>query len=339
MKKTKKRAVPVSLVILEVFLIILFAFLSVWWFGFTYPAFDAVTTKVARIPGLDSGISPQGLCILPSSDGTRFDFAMSGYIPGEPSRVYVVRTEPVTEDKVTSIETYVTFQKDGKPVQTHFGGIACTDDFLYIASGKEIIRAKLSDVTSVSGGVVEIVDSFDVGMNAAFCYIYGGQLYVGEFYRPGKYETDPSHYVETASGTNHALVYVYDLNEESEGGIADTVPSKVLSVCDQVQGIALSDEHIFLSTSYGLPDSKLYIYSNVLDAQTAETFRFGDKDIPMYILAPKAKADFKMPCMSEEIYVKEGRLYILFESMSKQYRYVVHTRITHILSVKIEDIL
>ncbi len=304
-------------------------FLGVWWFGFSYSGFDDVAAREASIPGLDSGLSPQGLCPLPERSG--YDFAMSGYISGEPSRVYLIKNTA----NVSQEERYVTFTENGKADDSHFGGIACSDDYMYIASEKKIIRISLDKVLGAeNGGAVEIDDFFETDFRSnAYCYIFGGMLYVGEFYRPGNYNTDVSHHMEVNGKTNHALVYVYAMDEKHEGGIADMVPAKVISVCDEVQGIAVDGESIYLSCSYGLPASRLKKYENRLDTETAETFSVGGAQVPLYRLADK-DADLTMPCMSEEICLKDGKLYVLFESMSKQYRWVVHNRISTLISLE-----
>ncbi len=307
-------------------------FLGVWWFGFSFPDFDSVAVREKRIPGLSSGLSPQGLCALP--DGGPYAFAMSGYISGEPSRVYLIPDDPVASD-IKEAERFVTFTEDGRDIDTHFGGVTCSESYMYIASGQKIIRISLDKILDANNGTaVEIDDSFETDLRSnAYCYIYDGMLYVGEFYRPGNYETDPSHHMEVEGKVNHALVYAYTMDEKCEGGVADTVPAKAVSVCDEVQGIAIDGEGIYLSCSYGLPASRLKIYDNVLNEATAETITISDVQVPLYQLADR-EADLTLPCMSEELCLKDGRLYILFESLSMQYRWVVHNRISTLVFIE-----
>ena len=330
--KKQSRAVSVLLWVLIILFSAIAVFLGVWWFGFSYPDFDAVAKKEKRIPGLSSGISPQGLCVLP--DGGPYAFAMSGYISGEPSRVYLIPADPVASE-IKQVERYVTFTENGTAIKTHFGGVTCSDTFMYIASGKKIICISLDKISSADNGAAVEIDGFfetDFRSNA-YCYIFDGTLYVGEFYRPGNYETDPSHHMEVDGKVNHALVYGYVLDEESEEGFADMVPAKVISVCDEVQGIAIDAQGIYLSCSYGLPASRLKIYENRLAGEADGTFTVNEKEVPLYKLADR-DADLEMPCMSEEICLKDGKLYVLFESMSKQYRWVVHNRISDIISIE-----
>lgn len=336
--KKRKRTIPMWPIVTEVILVALFTFLTVWWFGFSYPDFERVTTRGALIPGLGSGLSPQGICSLPeSAEKSGFSYAVSGYVDGKPSRVYLLYSDPVIGE-VKHTEFYVTFTENGKDIKTHFGGVACTNDFLYIASGDRIVRVSLGKILSAQNGArVEIDDGFRTGLQNAYCYIYGGELYAGEFYRPGNYETPASHHITMEGITNRALVYVFPMNEQNEGGVADMVPSKVLSVCDQVQGIAVGDGHILLSTSYGLADSSLKIYEEIR-GDADGSFSVNGKEIPLYFLGKDCRT-FRMPCMSEELFIKDGEVTVLFESMSLKYRFVVHTRISRLIGFRLGDVL
>lgn len=332
--KKKKRAFAALMVLISV-LLLLFLLLAFWWYGYSYPFFERVSERENRLPGLSSGITPQGICALPESSG--YAYAMSGYIAGEPSRVYFIHEERVLSD-VKKTSRHVTFTKDGAPIKTHFGGVTCSESDLFIASGKEIVFVSIEKITSAqNGAAVEIDGSFSTGLQNAYCYLFGDTLYTGEFYRPGNYETDASHHIQTSTGTNHAFVYAFPL-DGILAGTADMVPTKVLSVCDEVQGIAIDGEHIVLSCSYGLPDSRLHVYQNNLDAAAQETVSVGGKDVPLYILKDMG-ANMILPCMSEEIFLKDGKLFILFESMSLKYRFVVHTRISTLVSVDVDKIL
>ncbi len=329
--KLPYRKSRIAVCVAALFLCAVFVFLTVWWFGFSYPSFNELATYGAPIPGLDSGISPQGICTLPEDSG--YAFAMSGYVSGGPSRVYLIPADHVMSD-IKQVERYVTFTEDGKDVRTHFGGVTCSDDYMYIASGKKIIRISLEKILSAeNGAAVEIDDFFETDFRSnAFCYLFGDTLYVGEFYRPGNYETDPSHHMEVGGKTNHAFIYAYALDEKCTGGVADMVPTKVLSVCDEVQGVAVTENEIFLSCSYGLPASRLHIYENRLGGEADGEREIGGVKVPLYTFADEG-ADLEMPCMSEELCVRDGKLVILFESMSKQYRYVVHNRISRLAEI------
>lgn len=313
-------------------LLILFAalgiFLCVWFFGANYSAFDAAVRAEAAIPGLKSGLSPQGLCPMPKESGYRF--AMSGYLKGAPSRVYLFGGEE---------EKYVTLRDEKGDISTHFGGITCTGNYLVVASGKKLVRISLQDALAApNGGAVTVKDSFEIAdfRSVAYCYFHEGMLYAGEFYRPGNYETDQSHHIAVSDGeTNYGIVYAFETDEGAEGGVKSTTPVYALSVREQVQGIAVWEGGIALSTSYGLPDSTLWLYRDPLSDGPDGQFN----GVPLYVLGKSDLVSaFQMPCMSEEIFEEEGRIYILFESRSNKYKYFVRRQIADVLSVPRQEL-
>ncbi len=316
-KKTK-----IALYILLAFFCVLFAFLAFWWFGKSYPAFEEKATLGVETPALGDGISPQGLCTLPENE-QGYDFLMSGYIEGKPSRVHLLKDGEKSD-------AFVTFTQDGKAVESHFGGIACTQNFVYIASEEDVLVAPLDKVLQGEGSV-ELAGSLQTGFTEnATCCVYENMLFIAEFYHPPKYETDASHTMQASDGERHTLCFAYALDDGSEYGIADMVPTKVLSVLDEAQGMLITDDSIYFSCSYGLASSRLIRCPNLLKEEAGKTFPVNGKEVPLYIV--EGKNILTMPCMSEEICEKDGKLYMLFESNSKKYRYFVRTRISRLVS-------
>ncbi len=332
MKHRKSYAV---LSVLCVFFAAVFVFLCVWWFALTHPEFDGAASYGVRIPGLSDGISPQGLCTLPENDGG-YDFAMSGYIEGEPSRVYLIHNDKTISNKNNGYADYAVLTEGGQTIESHFGGIACSEKYAYIASEEDVIVVsleKLFDLPYARGAEVEIEGKFQTGFSEnATCCVYDGMLVVAEFYHADKYPTDPSHHLEYNGETRHTLAYAYPLDADSVYGIADMVPSFVLSMPDEVQGMEMTDDHFYLSASYGLPDSRLMVTENVFKATTDKTFSVGGSNVPLLFVGNPQKT-LAMPCMSEEICLKNGTLYVLFESQSVKYRFVVRTRVSHLMEL------
>ena len=326
-KRRYYRKTAIALSLLLAFFCILFIFLTVWWFGASFPTFEKLASFQEVIPGLSEGISPQGLCGLP--DGTGYDFLMSGYIEGKPSRVYLMKEGEKSGD-------FVTFTENGEAVRSHFGGIVCTEKFAYIASEEKILVASLEEIVH-GDGIVELAGSFETGFSEnATCCIYQDMLFIAEFYHPPKYKTDPSHAMESVGGMRHTLCYAYALNDVSEYGIADMVPRKVLSVPDETQGILITDDAMFFSCSYGLAPSRLIRCPNILDEEPDKTFDVNGNAVPLYVI--DGERALTMPCMSEEICEKGGKLYMLFESYSKKYRYFVRTRISRLVFLPLSEL-
>ncbi len=329
-KKSKKGRI--ALCIVGAVVLALGIFLIVWYCGATYPQFYALARQEFAIPGLSEGVCPQGLTALPENE-EGYTFAMSGYMSEGASRVYLIDEENGQNGK------FITLSKGGKADESHFGGVACSDSFLYVACGDEIARLPLEKVFATeNGGAVE-ADYFPAGLNVAFCQYSDTEniLYVGEFYRPGNYETPASHHMETADGSmNYGVVYAYAV--DASGAPADE-PSYAVSVREQVQGIAVYEGGIALSCSYGLPDSTIWVYENILGGETDKTLDVDGTGVPLYMLdSSNLKTTITAPCMSEEIAVKDGRLYILFESLSNKYKLFTRTRMSHVQSIALEDL-
>lgn len=328
-KKSKKGRI--ALCIVGAAVLALGIFLVVWYCGASYPQFDSLARREFAIPGLSDGVCPQGLTALPEN-GQGYDFAMSGYLSKGPSRVYLI------DEDGEGTEKYITLIEKGAADESHFGGVACSEEFLYVASGNRIARVSLAEALAAeNGGAVE-ADYFEAGLNAAFCQYTENMLYVGEFYRPGNYETPESHHLQTADGSmNYAVVYAYEVDE---AGAPAGEPSFAVSVREQVQGIAVYEGGIALSCSYGLPDSTIWVYENVLGGQADKSLEVGGTSVPLYMLdSSNLKTTITAPCMSEEIAVKDGRLYILFESLSNKYKLFTRTRMSHVYSIALGELV
>lgn len=329
--KRLKRAFIALGIILAV-LVALFIFLMIWFFGAKYPDFESVSKEEFEIQGLKEGISPQGIAALP--EGSEYDFAMSGYmVDKSPSRVYLIKSE-TDEAKYFTLKT-----KEGKEVNSHFGGVTATKNYILIADTKTVVRVRLEDALSAkNGAAVEIYDELKTDINVAYCYYYEEEnlLFAGEFYREKNYKTDESHHLEKDGETNYAFIYAYEADESAAGGVVSDKPVSILSVRGLVQGVAVTSDKIYLSCSYGLADSKLYTYSNPLNGGE----KFIEKDgVPVYRLdKDNLLFTLTMPCMSEEICIKDGKLYILYESLCKKYKYFVRVQMKNVFSVPLEKI-
>lgn len=324
--KRLKRAL-IALGIVLFFIAALFIFLMVWFFGAKYPAFESIAEEEFTIPGLKEGISPQGIAPLP--EGLKYDFAVSGYmVDKSPSRVYLVDGE-TDEAKYFTLRT-----KEGKAVYSHFGGVTATENYILIADVKAVVRVRLQDALDAENGeAVEIYDELETDINVAFCYYFEEEnlLFAGEFYREKNYKTDARHHLEKDGETNYAFIYAYEADENAAGGVKSATPVSILSVRGLVQGVAVTGDKIYLSCSYGLPDSKLYTYSNPLKGGAS----FCEIDgVPVYRLdKDNLLTVLTLPCMSEEICIKDGKLYILYESLCNKYKYFVRVQMRRVTSV------
>ncbi len=306
-----------AMITVGIFIVILMAleiFLCVWFFGAKYPEFDGLSRVERAIGGLEEGFVPQGLGV--TAEG---DLLVSGYMAeGEPSRLYLLGEKG----------KYVTVKSGEKTLTSHFGGVTASGDNVYLTDGSKILRFSLREIAAAEqGGAVEPKGSYPTSLSNAFCFVEGDTLYAGEFYREGNYETDPSHHKEANGEVNPAFVYAYSLDAEGDLSVA---PIYGYSVRGLVQGFAKAEGKVYLSCSYGLPDSELFVYDDPVGGEPA----FTENGIPMYRLdGTNLKNTLTMPSMSEGLCVKEDRLFVLFESDCTKYRHFVRRTIDEVVSL------
>ncbi len=289
--------------------------------------------KEVDIPGRDDGATPQGITVYKgdykstSEDGgentVKQDFFfISAYMKNGASRLYVT-------GKTSGYVGYVTLKhEDGSDYTGHCGGVATNGKFLWISSENKVYVAVKSstDYNDIAAEIIEkaklslkpveegkdapdlsikFTYSFNANCNGSFLYYYDAddgvssypsssdKLYVGEFYRGGKYETPESHHVKMPDGvTNRAFAYEYNINTSTatsnKTGLscidstklsADSgdVPKveKIFSIPDEIQGWArTSGGALILSQSYGLKNSKLFYYdwNEVIKSANRKTY-------------------------------------------------------------------
>lgn len=324
--KTKR-----NLLIIGVVLALLVVILLVYYLGASYPAFYSIAEKEFNIPGLNTSFTPQGLTYSEKYN----KFLLCGYMNnGSPSRIYIVDKE--------SNETsgYFTLTIEGSSYNGHSGGIATDGDYAWISGEGTVYRFSLSSALSLENAQsLEIIDSFETGNGADFLVTYQNKLIVGEFFHKIFYKTPKEHHIETANKSiNRALSFIYTINQDMPCGIEQAIPEAGISMPSKVQGMSFTKNgNIILSTSYALSDSKLFIYENVLNSQPTATATLSENlTIPVYMLDSSTLLEtLTAPCMSEELVLVEGRVYILFESNCSKYRIFTRTRLSHVYSIDI----
>ncbi len=326
-----KKRTKIGLSIFSVFLVVVLIAGLIYFCGATYPEYSALAKEEFAISGLKDGFIPQGI----SHDNVSGKFFLSGYMnnANQPSRVYVVDAE-------TGNEKYVTFTDNGEDYLGHAGGIAVYGTHLYIAGDKKVHEIDLADVVNAdNAGKVEFKYTLDPGNGADCLTVQGNKLWVGEFYKKGKYDTDESHHILNNAGeTNMALCLAFELDAS---GIVSPVPVMGLSVPNQVQGMAfLTDNRVMISTSYSLPNSKLFVFDNVFSIEPEHSVEKNGNSIPVYVLSSaNCEMEIDAPCMSEEIVVANEKVYILYESACNKYKLFTRTKVKKVHSIEIEKLM
>lgn len=330
------KGLKVSLIVFVIILVLLVSTVGVYFFWPWHRDFFKNADEEFDIPGLDTEFCPQGMTELLGYN----KYLISGYMDdGSASRFYVINAE------TKEVEKFVTLKINGKNYNGHAGGVASYNDSIWTVSYENEVgyafRFKVSDVLNANNGdAVELRDKFKTQNRADYVFVHDNFVWVGEFYKPKKYETAIEHHIETRNGEiNRAMIYGFEIKENSSnGGIFDTYPAKAISVGDQCQGIAITkDGHFVVSTSYSIPNSKIYYYEDILNQTAHGTFKPGTKEISLWYLDGKSLInEEEIPSMSEELFVKNDRVYILFESACKKYKLYNRTRLDSVYSVPVK---
>ncbi len=284
---------------------------------FLYVDYYSNATAVSPLPDIHAGFVPQGL----GYDAATKTYFHSGY-NGDAVVLHLV------DENGTTKTLYPIYEGATEPAKGHGGGIAVAGDYVYVADNADegdgrfgaLNIFKLSDFQSAKDGdTVKAIGTQVVDSSASFCFTNGNYIYVGEFYRAVNYETNPEHHFTTPAGDeNKAILTAYALAED--GSIATGTPEFAVSITDQVQGFAITENgKIFLSRSWGVNNSKLTVYSGWTN--NGDTITLSDNEIPLYYLdSATMEKDAPMPAFSEGIaLIDDNTIAISFESACNKY--------------------
>ncbi len=272
--------------------------------------FYANAQKYEKIPGLWSKFVPQGYNQL---DGMSIRLACGYMSDGDASRIYVLKDD---KDAVC-VEMK---NADGSDYVGHTGGIDALGHYVYVTADTGCDIFSLSDILD-GDGIATVKGKVKTINDPAYCVINDGILYCGSFYRAGNYETPAEQRLTTPSGEqNTAIISAYRLDAMTGLPYCE-YPDLVISTTGLVQGMTFIDDNtIALSTSYGLSKSHIYIHDIANLAKDENGFELGERTVPLYHLdSTTLKEDIIAPPMAEQIFYKDGKIYIMTESASMKY--------------------
>lgn len=288
--------------------------------------------------GLDDALVPQGFAYLEDKNV----YLQCGYMADESaSRIYIV------DEQNGYAARYVTLlSPDGTTYTGHTGDITSHNDFVWLANDGEgedncVWVLSLTELlTTPNGGTITLKTKFQTESRAACCLADGEYLWVGEFYREEDYPTAKTHAFTVAGGVEHrALICAYPLDTAAEFGISGLTPELMLSVPGQVQGFAMTEGGGFvLSSSFGLSSSILRFYDGITLGQPDAALDVNGTGVPVYFLDDDVLIrTVTAPPMSEEIVVRNDRLYVLFESACDKYIFGNFMRSRPVYSIPLEQ--
>ena len=274
--------------------------------------YSVYSTDAFELPGLDEGFVPQGICYVEILDC----FAVSGYVKGENSRIYLIDKE-TGEAKEIVLKDFIKhaggIASDGEDVWVCAGGSDTEGGFVYHLSASALDKAD-------DGAEIVFDGSFQTQVRASTVCCDGERLYVAEFYEEDDYPVNPDHSFPGNDNKAWSVGYELPIEPEEYDG-SEKAPDIILSIPEKVQGMAVtSGGNIIFSTSYGrFYDSTLHIYKP-LDEWT-QGGKVVDGEAVHLCVADDGSlvSKVKMPTLMEGIDVNGDTLYAVFESGATAY--------------------
>ena len=270
--------------------------------------------KEFEIPGLeDQNFVEQGLCY----DKEKDYFYLTGYMSDKrPDPIHIVEGE-----SGKWLKSVYLLHQDGSPMISHAGGLATAGKYIYLAGSGDCclyVYSKQEILDAPDGEGVKSVGTFSTAKNkedgVKVSWVAGSEkmIYVGEFYLEGSeaYRLRENHKIETATGNNSAIMIGFQIDENAEFGLAP-IPVEAYSLPDKVQGVAFGEEAIYLSQSYAIVPSHISKNRKFEMGQ----FTIMNATVPLYSLMEIAS--YTVIPMSEEIDIRNGKLYIATEAAMK----------------------
>lgn len=291
-----------------------------------YKYFLSKTEKKYIIPGLEQNTIPQGVAYSSSND--RIYITSYSNASNTPSVIFALNSEG------TLVAEYILKNSDGTPFTGHVGGIAVTEQYIYISVGANgngaycVAEIKLSDLEKYGSHEITLNKKVSLPSGVSFLSYSDGILWAGNFYHPSANYNLGTVFnftttVDSIKYGGYAAAYKTDSNgrliEDTSLGYAK--PFYVLAIPNKVQGLAYSNGKIYLSTSYGRRnDSYIYAYDVSLTDTgkkiTADSQTYNFDTLRLENLSDTILA---IP-MSEALTVtKDGNILVLFESGAMKY--------------------
>lgn len=278
--------------------------------------FDYYNSKqnVCRVPDLNNGFVPQGL----GYSETENLILQSGYFAGSNYCVIYLIDEDGNSKKLNIVN------EDGTMYEGHFGGIACYKDFVYVSEdyvsgdydvSNRLYVFSLQDLLDKGNDENVVLPSY-INVDTEGATVSYNDVYVGEYYAKGSYETLPSHEIITPSGERqNALVCAYPIDEDKEFGLGEL--EYQISIPSKMQGFAVKDGVCVTSTSWGPLSSTMGFYSLEKSNNTQDS---SGKEVPLYYIDESTLIKkISLPAMSEGVFIKDNRVHVYFESAGNKY--------------------
>ncbi len=293
----------------------------------TYADFVSDAEKFCVVPGLDQNFVPQGLA-RGAANGCYY---VTGYDSDSKTASVIMVLDPAGQ----LIAEYHLYE-NGKVFRGHVGGIAVTEDVLYVSLSAEsdgtyrIAEFALTDLAVSGSQEISIEKTVPIPVSPSWLSYADGILWVGNFYLKGSYDLGAIFNFTTTSADKKAYggyAVAYDLTQAErkaltvEAGALYAIPDHILATPDRVQGFLYQDGVVAMSLSYGRKNNSTMLYHSLDLAKPDRTLTLDGRDYPFTVLDSRnERASVTAMPMTEGICpTADGRILILFESAANKY--------------------
>lgn len=282
-------------------------------------------SSLFTVPGLYEGVIPQGICY----NGPLDSYIISNYYEDEtyPSVLTVVNAKTGEFEKALYLQ-----YDDGTDYKGHAGGIACSDEYIFISSDGQCFTISIEAVIKAENyDSIKFESNFKLNTKGSFAAFSDDILWFGDFIESDKKEREKASLVKTLDSgeTFYAFCegYILENGLPKFKSINSTqtgyIPDYYIAIPEQVQGMAFTKTgNIIFSTSYGRKNnSHLYIYENILISE-----RVGTVDIDGNIINLLACSNENLVQKITALPMSEGMtqskygVTMIFESGAEKYR-------------------
>ncbi|MDD9270760.1 hypothetical protein ACFPES_27245 [Paenibacillus sp. GCM10023248] len=275
------------------------------------------------VPALKQNAVPQGMAYLEDRG-----WILVSYYRDEGKSSLLTVIDAATGQMVKALELYKTA---GVPYTGHAGGIAASRKHVWISSDKDVNYVNIDEIVNASDGKLTFAGAVKNDTRSSFTAYAEGVLWIGEFAHGTEYPTDKSHYITNRDDKEHkAWAVGYKLDATSDLPVAQAgqsgepaVPDYIMSLPDNIQGMHVGQDSIWLSQSYGRNNaSTLFRHANSVKSDKPHAnVTVRGKQVPLWFLDSKNKqSQMETPPMSEGLFETKSQLYMLFESGAAKYR-------------------
>lgn len=277
------------------------------------------------IPGLFEGIIPQGMCYISKLNA----FAVSGYYEDGlfPSMLMLIDAKTGKFTKAFPLQNV-----DGEDYSGHAGGIASSDNYLYITSESICYICKIDSLEKLKNGdTLKFQSNFKLNTKGSFACFDNDILWTGDFIESSDTARKDARKITTLTSGETFYAYcegyilkdglpdIKKINSENNGYI----PDYMLAIPEQVQGMCFTHSgKLIFSTSYGRKNnSKIYVYEDVLLAERVGFYTIDGTEIDLLACGNDLlNKTIVAPPMAEGIVQVDSSQYITFESGAEKYR-------------------